>query len=166
MKIPNKSIKNVFRQEVWDFFRNKLDNVFIEDLVNFLWNNEIKNAEKALNQILEATLSFYHEYHEYSYHLIIDGFFTGRGYQVLSETEAGYGRSDLIIKDPARNRCLILELKHVKTENELIKALNEASNQIIKQKYESPLRHEGYKTIIKYAMAFCDKKARIENVQK
>ena len=29
LKIPNKSIKNVFRQEVWDFFRNKLDNVFI-----------------------------------------------------------------------------------------------------------------------------------------
>lgn len=164
LKIPNKSIKNIFRQEVWDFFRNKLDNVFIEDLVNFLWDNEIKNAEKALNQILEATLSFYHEYHEYSYHLIIDGFFTGRGYQVLSETEAGYGRSDLIIKDPARSRCLILELKHVKTENELTKALKEASKQIIEQKYESPLRYEGYETIIKYAMAFCDKKTRIKNV--
>ena len=163
LKIPNRGIKNVFRHEVWDFFKDKLDNIFIEDLVNSLWSNEIKNAEKALNQILEATLSFYHEYHEYSYHLILDGFFTGRGYQVLSETESGYGRSDLIIKDPARNRCLILELKHVKTKQGLTKALSEASNQIIEQKYESTLKYEGYNTIIKYAMVFCDKKSQIKN---
>ena len=90
-----------------------------------------KNAEKALNQILEATLSFYHKYQEYSYHLILDGFFTGFGYQVLSETEAVYGRSDLIAKEPARKRCLILELKHVEDENkinELYELANNRSN--------------------------------------
>ena len=83
-------------------------------------------AEKALNQILEATLSFYHEYHEYSYHLILDGFFTGLGYRVLSETETGYGRSDLIVLDPARNRCMILELKHTEKESAMAAALKEA----------------------------------------
>ena len=164
LKIPNRGIKNVFRQEVWDFFRDKVDNVFVRDLINALWGQEAKNAEKALNQILEATLSFYHKYQEYSYHLILDGFFTGFGYQVLSETEAGYGRSDLIIKDPARKRCLILELKHAEKVDKMESALKEASSQIVKMKYGSTLTYEGYNTILKYGMSFCDKKAIVVSV--
>ena len=159
LKIPNKSIQIVFRQEVWSYFRDKIENAYVRDLVNALWAGETEKAEAALNQILEATLSFYHEYHEYSYHLILDGFFTGLGYRVLSETETGYGRSDLMILDPARNRCLILELKHVQTENELESALQEASGQIVQKKYESRLRYEGYTTRLRYGMAFCGKTA-------
>jgi hypothetical protein len=115
-----------------------------------------------MNQILEATLSFYHEYREYSYHLILDGFFTGKGYLVQSERETGYGRSDLIILDPGRKRGIILELKHVKSETELEPALKEATSQIIKKKYESRLIYEGYATILKYGISFYDKRCIIE----
>ena len=162
LRIPNKGIQIVFRQEVWNYFKDKVDNVFVRDLVNSLWVGDTEKAETALNQILEATLSFYHEYREYSYHLILDGFFTGLGYRVQSERETGYGRSDLIIQDPARKRCMILELKHVENVNELGKALEEASGQMIEQKYDSQLIYEGYTTRMQYAMAFCDKKCRIQ----
>ena len=162
--IPNRSIQTVFRQEVWNYFNDKVDNVFVRDLVNALWAGEIEKAEVSLNQILEATLSFYHEYHEYSYHLILDGFFTGLGYRVQSERESGYGRSDLIILDPARQRCLILELKHVKEKDEMDAALKEASSQIIRQKYDSQLRYEGYTARLQYGMAFCDKQTRIAKI--
>ena len=114
-----------------------------------------------MNQILEATLSFYHEYREYSYHLILDGFFTGKGYFVQSERETGYGRSDLIIQDPARKRAIIIELKHVKSNLEIESALSEAASQIIEKKYESQLVYEGYTTLQKYGMAFCEKKCKI-----
>ena len=161
LRIPNRSIQNVFRQEVWNYFNDKVDNTFVRDLVNALWAGEIEKAETSLNQILEATLSFYHEYHEYSYHLILDGFFTGLGYRVQSERETGYGRSDLIILDPARQRSLILELKHVKKEEEMERALNEASSQIIQKKYGSQLRYEGYTKRLQYGMAFYDKQAKL-----
>ena len=164
LRIPNRSIQTVFRQEVWNYFNDKVDNAFVRDLVSALWAEETGQAEAALNQILEATLSFYHAYHEYSYHLILDGFFTGLGYRVQSERETGYGRSDLIILDPARNRCLILELKHVKKESEMEDALKEAASQMIQRKYESQLQYEGYRVRLKYGMAFCEKKARIEKV--
>ena len=164
LRIPNRSIQIVFRQEVWDYFEDKIDNAFVRDLVNALWAGEIRDAQNALNQILEATLSFYHEYHEYSFHLILDGFFTGLGYRVQSERETGYGRSDLIILDPARQRCLILELKHVKKEEEVKTALREASSQMIQNKYESQLRYEGYRTRLQDGMAFFDKKAFIAEV--
>ena len=164
LRIPNRSIQIIFRQAVWDYFEDKIDNAFVRDLVNALWAGEIRDAQNALNQILEATLSFYHEYHEYSFHLILDGFFTGLGYRVQSERETGYGRSDLIILDPARQRCLILELKHVKKEEEVKTALREASSQMIQNKYESQLRYEGYRTRLQYGMAFFDKKAFIAEV--
>ena len=164
LKIPNKGIQAVFRQEVWNYFNDKVDNIFVRDLVNALWADEIEKAEASLDQILEATLSFYHEYHEYSYHLILDGFFTGLGYRVQSERETGYGRSDLLILDPARQRCLILELKHVKKEEEMAHALNEASSQIIQKKYESQLRYDGYTVRLQYGMVFYDKQTRITKI--
>ena len=165
LRIPNKEIQTVFREEVWNYFKDKIDNAYVRDLVNALWAGEIEKAEAAMNQILEATLSFYHEYHEYSYHLILDGFFTGIGYRVQSERETGYGRSDLIILDPARKRSLTLELKHVKKEAEMTEALKEAVSQIIKKKYESQLIYEGYDKRLQYGMAFYGKKTVIANVQ-
>ena len=164
LRIPNKSITDVFRQEVWDFFSDKVDNIFVRNLSNALWAGKIETAENTLNLILESTLSFYHAYQEYSYHLILDGFFTGLGYRVESERESGYGRSDLMIKDPARSRALILELKHTENENEMDKWLQEAVGQIVKMKYESKLRYEGYETIIRYGIAFHGKKAIIESL--
>ena len=164
LKIPNKGIQAVFRQEVWNYFSDKVDNAFVRDLANALWAGEAERAQSALNQILEATLSFYHEYHEHSYHLILDGFFTGLGYRVQSERETGYGRSDLIILDPAWQRCMILELKHVKKEEEIGAALKEAASQIIQRKYDSQLRYEGYQTRLEYGMAFCEKRSWISKL--
>ena len=164
LKIPNREIREVFRQEIWEYFKDRIDNVFIRDLAGALWGKDAVKAEETLDRILEATLSFYHEYHEYSYHLILDGFFTGMGYQVQSELETGYGRSDLIILDPARNRCLILELKHVKNEGDLDKASGKAADQIVDNRYESRLIYQGYGEIISYGISFWDKRARVSIV--
>ena len=161
LRIPNKEIQIVFRKEIWNYFKDKVDNKTVKDLKNALWTEDTDNAMSAMNQLLESTLSFYHEYHEYSYHLILDGFFTGLGYMVDSEKESGYGRTDLIIRDIVRKRCLILELKHVKEESEMEKSLKEAESQIVNNKYGSRLVYEGYTSILQYGMVFCDKKCII-----
>ncbi len=164
LRIPNKEVQNVFQREVWRFFKDKIDNVYVTDLVNALWAGETERAERAAEQILEATLSYFHEYREYSYHLILDGFFTGCGYRVISEAESGYGRSDLIVMDPARSRSMVLELKHVKDGSEMPRAMDEAQSQIIEQKYAGRLRYEGYREILRYGMAFCGKKMMVKQV--
>ena len=165
LRIPNNSIRAAFQNEVMEFFRDRVDNAYVFDLVSALWAQETKRAQDSLNQILEAMLSFYHEYHEYSYHLILDGFFTGRGYQVLSEIETGYGRSDLIILDRVRSRSMVLELKHVKEEKEMEAALKEASSQIIRKKYGSRLKYEGYTKRLQYGMAFYDKQSLVAIIE-
>ncbi len=164
LRIPNRSIRQVFEQEVWTYFKNHTDNAVVTDLENALWSGEVQKAEQSLSLLLEATLSFYHEYHEYSYHLILDGLFTGLGYRVLSETETGYGRSDLVIPDPALDRCMILELKHVKEETEMEKAVREAADQIESKHYEARMNYEGYGTRLKYGIAFWEKRVMIERL--
>ncbi len=164
LRIPNRSIRQVFEQEVWTYFKNHTDNAVVNDLENALWSGEVQKAEQSLSLLLEATLSFYHEYHEYSYHLILDGLFTGLGYRVLSETETGYGRSDLLIPDPALDRCMILELKHVKEEGEMEKAVREAAGQIESKHYEARMNYEGYGTRLKYGIAFWEKRVMIERL--
>ena len=83
------------------------------------------------------------------------------GYRVQSELESGCGRSDLIVCDPARNRCLLLELKHVQGEADMDEATGEASSQIIRKKYASRLVYDGYTTRRGYAMAFYRKRSLI-----
>ena len=164
LRIPNRSIREAFRQEVWNYFKDKVNNVYVDNLIESLWTGNIESAEENLNQILEATLSFYHEYHEYSYHLILDGFFTGLGYKVISELETGYGRSDLIILDPARNRCMILELKHAEKLDDIDKEIDNADKQLRDKKYESKMAYLGYTDRMQYGMAFFEKRAVIKKV--
>ena len=120
-----------------------------------------REGGKCAESDTRGTLSFYHEYHEYSYHLILDGFFTGLGYRVQSERESGYGRTDLLILDPARKRGLILELKHVMKESDMQTRLPEAAGQMIRKRYDSVLRYEGYTNQICYGMVFCGKRVSI-----
>ncbi len=164
LRIPNKEIQEVFRKEVWEFFNGKIDNNYLAEFEKAIWKKDISKAEQNLSMILEATLSFYHEYREYSYHLILDGLFTGLGYRVLSETETGYGRSDLIILDSVKKRCLIIELKHVNDENDIKGALQEANSQIIRNKYNSMLAYDGYVEISCFGMAFWKKRCMISNI--
>ena len=59
---------------------------------------------------------------------------------------------------------MILELKHVKTESEMPHALQEASSQLIKKKYDSRLIYHGYQECLHYGMAFRDKRVMIAGV--
>ncbi len=163
--IPNIEVMEVFRQEVSNFFEKHVDIASVNLFVDALWNSNAKGSQDSLDLILQATVSYLHAYHEYTYHLVLDGFFTGKGYRTYSEIEAGFGRSDLIIKDLERNRALVLELKHAEKEKDLQKGLKEACDQIKAKKYESNLVYDGYTEIHKYGMAFFDKQCLIKELQ-
>ena len=59
---------------------------------------------------------------------------------------------------------MILELKHVRQESEMLPVAKEAGSQLIRQKYGSTLRYEGYAERLQYGMAFWDKRAMIAGI--
>ena len=66
--------------------------------------------------------------------------------------------------DPAKQHCLLPELKHVKKESEMAAALREAESQLIQKKYACERIYEGDAARIQYGMAFCGKCSRIVSV--
>ena len=59
---------------------------------------------------------------------------------------------------------MILELKHVQQESEMLLAAKEAGSQLIRQKYGSALGYEGYTERLQYGMAFWDKRVMIVSI--
>lgn len=73
--------------------------------------------------------------------------------------ESGYGRADIILTP--RNKALagyILELKRANT-NDIEKEAEKAFNQIEDKKYETLLKKNGVKDIVKIGLVFDGKKA-------
>lgn len=57
---------------------------------------------------------------------------------------------------------MILEIKVAKTYQDLESKCDEALKQIEDQKYEEPLRQEGYSNILKYGVAFYRKECMVK----
>ena len=166
LRIPNKEIMEVFREEVWDYFSTKVESVHMDELMNALWHGNQEGSVEALNKILEATLSYYGSHKEYVYQYTLAGFFLGQRYRVRTEYESGYGRSDIVVEDAARKRALVLELKQVEKEGQLKAGLAEACNQAVANKYESSLAYDGFTDIHAYGISFWNKRCMIKVISK
>ena len=80
------------------------------------------------------------------------------GYIVKSNREGGSGRSDIFIKSVSkRGIAIVIEFKIAKDIDDLEKRAEAAIKQIEDKKYDMELRSEGYKNIVKYGIAFCQK---------
>ena len=59
---------------------------------------------------------------------------------------------------------ILEDRKGIITSQVLVEGTEQASSQIIQKKYDSQIRYEGYRTCIRYRMAFFDKRARIQRM--
>ena len=96
---------------------------------------------------------------------MVTGLFLGAGYAVKSNSEAGTGRADVIIKEQRRRRALVIEVKWAGKRgngNSLEKECADALQQIETEQYKKNLVLEGYKTVLCYGAAFRGKTCLIK----
>ena len=155
LKIPNREVASIFEDTVVNWFDDNIDRSKQSELVQAFWNGNEKQATELLSQFLWKTIS-YHDYHEDYYHAFLAGLFTGIGYSIESNKEAGLGRPDILLRDRDNRRAMIIEAKRVTDENDMAKACDEALTQIQERKYAKGIPH-GYRTIICCGLAFCEK---------
>ena len=75
-------------------------------------------------------------------------------YIMIPNVESGYGRADIILKPRNKDWAgYILELKRAKTDNEE-KEVEKALKQIDDNRYETLLKREGVKNIVKIGLVF------------
>ncbi|WP_238917852.1 AAA family ATPase [Clostridium sp. YIM B02555] len=155
LEIPNEEIKYIFRTKILKWFYDKVKARDLSKMYSAVIAGDADVFEAELGKLLIETISFNDAYENF-YH----GFLTGtlanmHDYIVKSNREGGSGRSDLFIKSVSlRGIAIVIELKVAKNIDELEVKAEEAIKQIEVKGYDSELRSEGYKNILKYGISF------------
>ena len=168
MKIPNREIYSFFRKVFLEKISNKNTRYF-EDMITNLKKKRIigeNSFESNLRRILQVAMSSY-DNKEAFYHGFVLGLMVilEKEYVVLSNTETGDGRADIILEPRHKNHTgYIFEFKLSKVESEekLEYHVKEALDQIEKKKYTAILEERGIKDIVKIGIAFYKKNLLVD----
>ena len=164
LRIPNEEVKSVFGSTVKKWFEEKMVAQDRTALFKAWWDGDAEKLTQEITDILFDTISYF-DYKEDYYHAMVTGLFLGAGYAVNSNSEAGTGRADVIIKEQRRRRALVIEVKWFgkkENRNSLEKECAYALQQIEKEQYKKNLELEGYKTVLCYGAAFRGKTCLIK----
>ena len=162
MVIPNKEVKSIYQRTIRQWFDENLRNTSRENLLKSLISGNAETVNQIIGTWLNETISFYDEKESY-YHGFMTGLLSGfKGYKLRSNRESGDGRPDLLLMERNGRTAVILEFKIVPEGRTLNGMAEEAVRQIEKDNYEEELLHDGYDTIIKYGIAFKQKKCMVK----
>ena len=160
LRIPNKEIQNLFKGLFVDAIFRESNSV--GSLVQALVTKNISQVIKSLEDVVINAISFYDTSKKYEnpYQTLLGGFLYALDdyYIMIPNVESGYGRADIILNP--RNKDwpgYILELKRANTNDEE-KEAEKALQQINDNKYETLLKREKVKDIIKIGLVFDGKK--------
>lgn len=161
LRIPNKEIQKLFKGLFVDAIFRESNNV--GSLIQALVTKNISQIIKSLEDVVVNAISFYDTSKKYEnpYQALLGEFLYALDdyYIMHPNMESGYGRADIILTP--RNKALagyILELKRANT-NDIEKEAEKAFNQIEDKKYETLLKKNGVKDIVKIGLVFDGKKA-------
>ena len=157
--------------EVNELFNNYLLEILVSDNSNIMGlmfdfcitilENNKKNMEKVLNQILPSTsfMNASEDHFDGYLQCLFSLFLNNKKYIVDSNRELGMGRFDLMIKDKIYKLGIVIELKITKDDME--KMAIKGLNQIEEKEYYMDLVRDGYKDIRKIVIVFKGKKCCI-----
>ena len=154
LKIPNKCVYDCFKEiEQWSFSSDNLNFVSTRNkLIKALFEGNALEARQIISKALIVATSF-NEFgrnveKEAYYQSFLNGIFVdvsqNSNYTYESCCETGNGVADIVITEQSRN-AVILELKHAKAKDDLVKAANMGLNQIFDKKYADGLFAQMFK---------------------
>ena len=167
--IPNYEIRKLFIRQIREWFRYQAgsDRKTLDKFCNAFPDGDGELIEELFNDYLWNTISIRdtaarNERKENFYHGILLGLL---GFQddwiVKSNAESGIGYSDILI-ETRRNRIgIVVEMKYAENGN-LEAACQKALQQIEDKKYESKLKEDGMRSIIKYGIACYKKECKVK----
>jgi hypothetical protein len=167
LAIPNREIRNLFVSQIREWFKESVsDNgAQTEEFCSAFFDGNAELIEEMLDNYLWNTISIRdtavrNEMKENFYHGILLGLLGyKRDWKIKSNVETGIGYCDILILTPKRVG-IVVEVKYA-NDGDMEKACNEALGQIDCKKYDSYLKDEGMKQIIRYGIAFYKKYCKV-----
>ncbi len=141
IEIPNQEVVKEFKSLVASYL--KISSRLLSRLTNSLLKEQPREFLKAYQDILLIP-SYYDYKSENSYHMLFLSLclYLQSTHKPLSNNEMGYGRTDIVLESRTpRYPSYVFEFKYSKDENvSLDKLADDAYQQIIREKYDAPLK--------------------------
>lgn len=169
VSIPNKEIASVYKSEILAHLMKigAVSRTTADKIAESLFLNDYVKLEKAISEYMDKTISFYDTASESFYHGMILGLISmmDNQYKIKSNRESGKGRFDIgLIPRDDKYPGMIMELKWKKNldDDELTLLADEALCQIHSMEYDSEMKSEGVKKILKFGIAFSGKRVCVK----
>lgn len=163
LRIPNMEVEIAFETMVNRWFEQNNARKEITDFQQAILRNDKELVELILNQLMKKSISYFENvenfYHGFVLGLLVD---MGEKYIVESNRESGYGRYDMKIEKKDGSVGIILEFKTVKEEEKMEEMAEKALEQIEEKEYYLDMGKRGVPKILKYGIAFNNKRAVIK----
>ena len=150
-RIPNKSIRNCFKEKIQDYFTKAPTQVQkAARILECIFNADPKQLRLAINDALAKFISFRDVStsapKEYYYHGFLNGVFSTQTEHLMnyvSNPEAGNGYADIIFLSKDSLLGVVLELKYTADGNELVPTAKVALKQIEEKRYVEVFKKNG-----------------------
>ena len=168
LMIPNKEIKNVFKNEIIDGLSRNMSQSVIRNFQMALKTNNKELLQSTLRQYLLQSASSFDTAQENFYHGMMLGLLAimSDSYLITSNRESGEGRFDIQLKPYSKNHPgIIMEFKSSDNadEDQLEQLAEKAKKQILDKQYAADLKANGVSDIQIYGIAFSKKKVAVSS---
>ena len=168
VSIPNREIAAVYKSEILSHLMQigVMGRGTANKIAESLYMQDTKKLQDGIGEYMKKSISFYDAGAEGFYHGLVLGLVAlmDDQYRIRSNRESGDGRYDISMF-PRKNKYpgMILELKWDKglSDEELDALSAEALDQINEKAYDTEMKAEGIRDIIKFGIAFSGKKLKI-----
>ena len=151
LRIPNKSIRNCFKEKIQDYFTKAPPQVQkAAKILQSVFNADAEQLRLAINDALAKFISFRDVStsapKEYYYHGFLNGVFSTQTEHLMnyvSNPEAGNGYADIIFLSKDSLLGVVLELKYTADGNELVPTAKVALKQIEEKRYVEVFKKNG-----------------------
>lgn len=162
-RIPNREVQidlvNIFEEITLNGNAGGRDDV--DNFVEALIENDKEKAELNLNHILLSVSSW--DNYEYFYHGLLLGLFklfiNSNAYNVLSNRESGYGRSDILILKKDKTLGIVVEVKRASNLKKMEADVKKGMSQLKEKNYKLDFLEGNVKCINEFVIVFHGRKA-------
>jgi hypothetical protein len=168
LKIPNQELMSIFVESISSWFVTNNSDEILRLIAGSLKAGNGQEFAELFQAMIEQSFSYFdlgegqaeNFYHAFTLGLMV---LLADIWQIRSNREAGFGRSDILMfpKKPQEHFGVVLEFKTAKKTETLKSEAESAMQQIIDKNYALELQNAGAKKIIKIGIAFQGRRVEI-----